>query len=278
MQHAGKECAICKEVIILQIDANGCPACNISFHNNCVEQINCCPQCKKNIKEFKEGNNNGLTRKKEEREVKRSRLAITSFLLGIISCCSCCLGPLFGIPAIIFGIVALGKVKNKSGAGKGFAIAGIIAGIIGSVVLFFPALSAAREKARRISCASNLKSIGLALRMYSQDYNEYFPNLDGAAGLEMLRSQGYLENYKMFICQSTTLTGMDGYEIVEGSCSYIYRGGLTESDDVGTIIMCDKEKNHKEFKNVLFLDGSVGGYKEKEIKKMLGNQGCKITH
>src|SRR5262249_13333107 len=33
----------------------------------------------------------------------------------------------------------------------------------------------AREKARQNSCASNLKNLGLAILMYTQDYDEHFP-------------------------------------------------------------------------------------------------------
>ena len=48
----------------------------------------------------------------------------------------------------------------------------IIAGII------FPVFSQAREKARRISCLSNTKQIGLAFHMYVQDWDEVMPMSD----------------------------------------------------------------------------------------------------
>ncbi|MCM8806591.1 MAG: prepilin-type N-terminal cleavage/methylation domain-containing protein [Candidatus Omnitrophica bacterium] len=41
--------------------------------------------------------------------------------------------------------------------------------------MLLPALSKAREKARTAVCMSNFKQIGLALHLYIEDYNEYFP-------------------------------------------------------------------------------------------------------
>lgn len=48
-----------------------------------------------------------------------------------------------------------------------------IIAILASMLL--PALSKAREKARAISCTSNLKTIGLAISMYSDDFGGYLP-------------------------------------------------------------------------------------------------------
>jgi prepilin-type N-terminal cleavage/methylation domain-containing protein/prepilin-type processing-associated H-X9-DG protein len=54
------------------------------------------------------------------------------------------------------------------------AIIAILASIL------FPVFARARESARRSSCASNLKQIGLGLLQYVQDYDERMPHLFGA--------------------------------------------------------------------------------------------------
>lgn len=47
------------------------------------------------------------------------------------------------------------------------AIISILAAIL------FPVFASAREKARQTSCASNLRNIGTAMQMYSEDFDEY---------------------------------------------------------------------------------------------------------
>jgi prepilin-type N-terminal cleavage/methylation domain-containing protein/prepilin-type processing-associated H-X9-DG protein len=41
--------------------------------------------------------------------------------------------------------------------------------------MLLPALSKARERARQAVCMNNLKQVGLAMSMYLQDYDEWFP-------------------------------------------------------------------------------------------------------
>ncbi len=51
----------------------------------------------------------------------------------------------------------------------------VIAIIAILAAMLLPALSKAREKARKITCTSNLKQIGMANHMYANDFNDMLP-------------------------------------------------------------------------------------------------------
>ena len=51
----------------------------------------------------------------------------------------------------------------------------VIAIIAILAAILFPVFARARENARRSSCASNLKQIGLGMLQYTQDYDEQYP-------------------------------------------------------------------------------------------------------
>ncbi len=69
----------------------------------------------------------------------------------------------------------------------------VIAIIAILAAILFPVFAQAREKARQSSCASNMKQLGTAMMMYSQDYDETMPgnpNYDEGTGLAL----GFMDN------------------------------------------------------------------------------------
>ena len=72
------------------------------------------------------------------------------------------------------------------------AIIAILASIL------FPVFARARENARRSSCQSNLKQLGLAFMQYTQDYDERLPNtIDGSGGAGTVPNRGWI-NFSAF--------------------------------------------------------------------------------
>jgi prepilin-type N-terminal cleavage/methylation domain-containing protein len=134
----------------------------------------------------------------------------------------------------------------------------VIAIIAILAAILFPVFAKAREQARKITCVSNTKEIGLSLMMYTQDYDETFPwlmqdgrnnndatgysagmvtgpplysvDLNGVRGLFMEYAlYPYTKNYQLFVCPTlrgtTPVIGADGGVLNEfGSYAYAYGG------------------------------------------------------
>src|ERR1700733_4651562 len=79
----------------------------------------------------------------------------------------------------------------------------VIAIIAILAAILFPVFAQAREKARAISCLSNLKQIGIANLMYAQDYDETFtfgcPN-DWWLETWFYNTQPYIKNINVLRC------------------------------------------------------------------------------
>ncbi|WP_405488328.1 DUF4190 domain-containing protein [Streptomyces sp. NBC_00096] len=65
---------------------------------------------------------------------KSNGFGVTALVLGIIAVVSCYLGLLFGIPAVIFGVLGRGKARRGEADNDGMALAGIITGAVGIVI------------------------------------------------------------------------------------------------------------------------------------------------
>src|SRR4028119_1048011 len=72
----------------------------------------------------------------------------------------------------------VGQHAARQNRKKGFTLIEllvVIAIIAILAAILFPVFARARENARRASCQSNLKQIGLGLMQYTQDYDEKYP-------------------------------------------------------------------------------------------------------
>lgn len=78
----------------------------------------------------------------------------------------------------------------------------VIAIIAILAAILFPVFAQAREKARQTSCASNMRQIGTAILMYTQDNDETLPkaNLNGYLWSSNLVLGPYLKNTDVLTC------------------------------------------------------------------------------
>lgn len=96
---------------------------------------------------------------------------------------------------------ANGNVKSLKSGFTLIELLVVIAIIAILAAILFPVFGRARENARRTSCQSNLKQIGLGFAQYTQDYDEKFPFP--------------LENFAAPVTQTTP--GTPGYHVAGGT-------------------------------------------------------------
>ena len=82
----------------------------------------------------------------------------------------------------------------------------VIAIIAILAAILFPVFARARENARRASCQSNLKQIGLGILQYKQDYDERYPAATVNIGWAYT-TQPYMKSTQILQCPSESTPG-----------------------------------------------------------------------
>jgi len=175
----------------------------------------------------------------------------------------------------------------------------VIAIIAILAAILFPVFARARENARRSSCQSNLKQIGLGIAQYTQDYDEKMPFRSSSAGSWRVVLQPYIKSTQLFSCPSNpknAVAGSDAGDSAAGiHCSYGTPTQVNTAWDDTTpvsiaavnstsqvIIVCETTGNYSDFpmtyggwdtkdeslfaghlntSNFLFMDGHVKSLK-----------------
>jgi hypothetical protein len=113
---------------------------------------------------------------------RTSKLAIWSFVLGLLSLiCNF----VAGLVGIILGVIALIKIGGSQGQlkGTGFAIAGIACSLLftaAGMLMMVPAVIAVRSSAQRVESSNNMKQMALAHFNYESSCMK-FPAISGNA-------------------------------------------------------------------------------------------------
>ena len=146
------------------------------------------------------------------------------------------------------------------------AIIAILAGML------LPALNAARESARKASCMSNLKQIGLGIKQYANimRWEGWYPSdskdANTAVGsFNLLIKTKKLTDTGMYICPSATGVSKSyattGQILGDKNISYAYtQYPLSESAAADSAVASDllAGTNHTDAGNILYVDGHVG--------------------
>ncbi len=204
-------------------------------------------------------------------EAKPNPLAIASLICG----CFLCVPVLPGIASIVCGAIGLRKTRDPAVTGKGLAIAGLVLGALNLLgwgayialvsAIMLPSLGRARQTANQVKCASNMRQIGMAILLYSNENGGAYPNsLD-----QLLLTQDVTS--EIFVCPSsgdTKATGANPQAVAADMASgkhlsYVYVGkGMTDntvlSDAQFVVVAYEPLTNHTNAgTNMLYADGHV---------------------
>ena len=125
----------------------------------------------------------------------------------------------------------------------------VIAIIAILAAILFPVFAQARESARRTSCLSNVKQMGVAFAMYTQDYDETTPAVIHDNSLPYdpdfwVIIQPYVKNINMFYCPDRTewtmptgdtCSGQEAVNPLQRCIGYGYNWGILSNVPSGVV-------------------------------------------
>ena len=114
------------------------------------------------------------------------------------------------------------------------------------ILILAPFIGNIRSRADLLACEENLQEIGLGLKLYASEHRGAFP-----PSLDELIEGGYVKDEMVFDCPAGQLLG-DAQEP-----DYDYVPGHTILSSSETVIVSDKDGNHKAGKYALYVSGDI---------------------
>ncbi len=160
----------------------------------------------------------------------------------------------------------------------------VIAIIAVLAAILFPVYSRARERSRDLSCLSNIREIGLAAMLYSQDADDTLPSGPPTGWIYQLSA--YTKNAQVFYCPSASYKTVaynmnpfvagkrpgqsdhwsdvilfgDGYQGAPGSVSYADYFMYSDNPFTGMSAKGQVAYRHSDGVNFTFCDGHCKWY------------------
>jgi prepilin-type processing-associated H-X9-DG protein len=182
--------------------------------------------------------------------------------------------------AIVLGLIARRSEKRRGVSGRAAArayllLAGVEVAVLLLIAVTLPQLGRSRETANRVKCGSNLRQIGMAVRLYADENGGRFP-----PDLEtLLMTQDVIAS--MFVCPSSNDDAAKGpttqaviRELRSGAhyCSYVYVGaglGNDTATEAHVVAYEPVANHHGDGMNVLYGDGHVEFLNRPESDRVL---------
>jgi prepilin-type N-terminal cleavage/methylation domain-containing protein/prepilin-type processing-associated H-X9-DG protein len=141
----------------------------------------------------------------------------------------------------------------------------VIAIIAILAAILFPVFGRARENARRSSCGSNLKQLGLSLVQYSQDYDEALPRSNYGSWSSDTQGSNvkwmdvvypYVKNEQVFNCPSDSAARLYRYSI-NGAAHHDYGSYAINSTHWSGNTAADQSTNSPSADNTVMLQSRL---------------------
>ena len=139
------------------------------------------------------------------------------------------------------------------------AIIGILAAIL------FPVFRNAREAAKRTSCASNLKQLGLAFQQYTKDYGDRYPYPGNYQGWQAPAAMWITSTANTGVASDTLDPATETYPLT-GTTATPEVGGLSNYTKNTEIYMCPSSEFGEEKRLSYSMNCAMGGINGGRVK------------